>query len=161
MHTYWQLRYMQNCGVLCFHFQIWKIWLSRNNGRLTPKADLCEELTTLWAISSLWMHDYIHIFILSTLIVLRTLRLLLSWGIKALQKCCPFMLFQNNVPKSNRRASPVVSRGFEESAVSFWSPLYELVKFPVNKQFFEHNILSSIYTANIYRGWAWLLFWLD
>lgn len=52
------------------------------------------------------------------------------------------MLFQDDVPKSNRRVNSVVSRGFKESAVRFWSPLYGLEKFPVNKHFFEDSILS-------------------
>lgn len=52
------------------------------------------------------------------------------------------MLFQDDVPKSNRRVISVVSRGFEESAVRFWSPLHGLEKFSVNKQFFEDSILS-------------------
>lgn len=121
----------------------WEQWEVNSKSRLVWGVNLMSHLFLVdaWFLV-LVTQDYVHIFILSTLIVLRTLWLLVSRGMKVLQKCCPFMLFQNNVPKSNRRASSVVSRGFEESAVRFWSPLYELVKFPVNKQFFEDNILS-------------------
>lgn len=153
--TYWQLHYMQNCVVMGFHFQMWKS-CANSKTSLMWGANSCMSDLFLLQVDAWFLvtQDYVHIFTISPLIVLRTLWLLVLWGMKELQKCCPFMLLQDDVPKSNRKITPVVSRGFEESAMGFWSPLYGLEKFPVNKQFFENSILSVQFIQPTYAKGA-------
>lgn len=137
--TCWQLHCMQNCAVLGFHFHMWKHCVCRSNGRLIPRAAKCGELTAICAISSFsrgnsWFHvtqGYVHVFIFP-LTVLRTVAASLM-GNEKIAKILALHVIPNGVPKSKRRISSVVTCGFEDSAVRFWSPLHGLEKLSINK----------------------------